>query len=161
MLLRVVSTSTCGSTAFAASTSARVFVATAEEWSSTLRQTFHAMWHAAAEPSARKNVSPADNRAPVGVDAVTASPRRSMMRAASSVPHSTPSSRVKNEMARGLSPIPSASHVSIDVGHVFCHERVEPCIGYPQQRPLPLSLRQPSPTARQTMCDGRPICFIN
>ena len=95
MLLRVVSTSQCGFCAWAASTMARVFVATAEQWSNTFRRTFHAACKSAARPRTVMNVPPASTHCPLGTDCTTSQPSFAMMRRATSVPASTQSSRVK------------------------------------------------------------------
>ena len=95
MLLRVVSTSQRGFTACAASTIARVFVATADRWSNALRHTFHAACRSPERPATRKNVSPASTRSPSQRASTTSQPSLPMMRAATAVPASTQPSRAK------------------------------------------------------------------
>ena len=116
MLLRVVSTSQRGFAAWAASTIARVFVATADIWSNTLRHTFHAACRSPAVPRTRKNASPAVARSPSRRASTTSQPSFPMIRATTFAPASTQSSRVKYSISPGSSPMPSTAHVRSTYG---------------------------------------------
>ena len=105
--LRVVSTSHAGLAACAASTIARVLVATALRWSNRLRHTFQAACRSSAVPSTRMDASPAARLLPDGSDHTASHPRRAATREASSVPQSTHASRVKYSMEPAAGPMPS------------------------------------------------------
>ena len=107
MLLRVVSTSHAGFADFAALTKLCVFVATALQWSSRFKQTFHALCSAPAGPTATSKMVPAATCSPEGTSDSTSAPKCCNTRAASSVAHTVASSRVKNSMRAGLSLMPS------------------------------------------------------
>ena len=107
MLLRVVSTSHAGFADFAALTKLCVFVATALQWSSRFKHTFHALCSAPAGPTATSKMVPAATCSPEGTSDSTSAPKCCNTRAASSVAHTVASSRVKNSMRAGLSLMPS------------------------------------------------------
>ena len=128
MLLRVVSTSQRGFAAWAASTIARVFVATADIWSNTLRHTFHAACRSPAVPRTRKNASPAVARSPSRRASTTSQPSFPMIRATGQ--HAVFAREVLH-LARLVA---DAQHRArqIDVRHVLRDEPVDARIGNPQ-----------------------------
>ncbi len=97
--LRVVPMRADGFTARAASSIARVRVATPLAVSIKVRLTFHARCSASARPRMARKVSPGAIQSPLACAVSASAPRLRAMRTASSTPHSTKPSRLAENIS--------------------------------------------------------------